>query len=164
MTTKDKELCFFTLHELSEHIRKRALSPVEVVNAHLERCERLNPALNAFVTLVPEKAMASAKQAEQEIAARNYLGPLHGIPVGLKDIFDTEGIRTTHGSSFYRDHVPEEDAASVKLLKQAGAIIIGKCNTHEFAAGSTTRSGWCAACPWKCTTSRSAGCARPCPC
>jgi len=150
MTMTDKEICFFTLHELSEHLRKRSLSPVEVIRAHLERCERLNPSLNAFVTLAPEKAVASAEQAEREMATGNYLGPLHGIPVGLKDIFDTAGIRTTHGSSFYRDHIPAEDAAAVKLLKQAGAIIIGKCNTHEFAAGSTTNNPWYGASrnPW----------------
>ena len=115
---------------------------MEVVNAHLERCERLNPTLNAFITLAPEQAIKEAEKAEREINVGNYRGPLHGIPVGIKDLFDTENIRTTYGSSFHREHVPEKDAASVKLLKQAGAIILGKCNTHEFAAGSTTINPW----------------------
>jgi aspartyl-tRNA(Asn)/glutamyl-tRNA(Gln) amidotransferase subunit A len=146
-----------SIQELSGHIKHRRLSPREVVRAHLERCDRLNPQLNAFVTLVPDKAEALAGQAEKEIASGSYIGPLHGIPIGLKDIFDTAGIRTTHGSSFYRDNIPEEDAASVKLLKQSGAIIIGKCNTHEFAAGSTTNNPWYGASrnPWD--TERSPG-------
>ncbi len=149
METGD-ELCFLTLYELSEKIKSRNLSPVEVTGAHLARCEKLNPLLNAFVTLLPEKAMAAAKQAEREIVSGSYRGPLHGIPIGLKDIFDTAGIRTTHGSSFYRGNIPDKDAAAVTLLKQAGAIIIGKCNTHEFAAGSTTNNPWYGASrnPW----------------
>lgn len=153
----NNELCFLSIQELSRHIRSRSLSPIEVVRAHLERCERFNPLLKAFVTLVPEKAETWAKQAEQEIISGGYLGPLHGIPIGLKDIFDTAGIRTTHGSSFYRENVPKEDAASVKLLKQSGAIVIGKCNTHEFAAGSTTNNPWYGASrnPWD--TERSPG-------
>ena len=146
----DDSLCYFTLYRLGEYIRNREVSPVEVVNAHLERCERLNPTLNAFITLAPEQAIKEAEKAEREINAGNYRSPLHGIPVGIKDIFDTENIRTTYGSSFYREHVPEKDAASVKLLKQAGAIILGKCNTHEFAAGSTTNNPWYGAShnPW----------------
>lgn len=146
----DESLCFLTLHELAEQIRKREASPVEVVTAHLKRCERLNPTLNAFVTLAPEQTIKAAEQAEREISAGNYRGPLHGIPVGIKDIFNTENMRTTYGSSFYQDHVPEKDAATVKLLKQAGAIILGKCNTHEFAAGSTTNNPWYGAShnPW----------------
>lgn len=138
----DESLCFLTLYDLAEHIRTRQVSPVEVVRAHIERCARLNPGLNAFVTLTPDLALQAAQRAEADIARGEYRGPLHGIPIGLKDIFDTAGIRTTHGSSFYRDNVPDEDAASVSQLKQAGAIILGKCNTHEFAAGSTTNNPW----------------------
>jgi aspartyl-tRNA(Asn)/glutamyl-tRNA(Gln) amidotransferase subunit A len=146
----DEALCFFTLQQLGEAIRTREVSPVEVAHAHLARCERLNPALNAFVTLTPDVALQAAQEAEREIHAGNYRGPLHGIPVGLKDIFDTAGIRTTHGSSFYHDNVPEEDAATVTLLKRAGAVILGKCNTHEFASGSTTNNPWYGAShnPW----------------
>ncbi len=150
LTMADDSLCFLTLHELSERIRNREVSPVEVVNAHLERCERLNSTLNAFITLAPGQAIKEAEKAERDISAGNYRGPLHGIPVGIKDLFDTENIRTTYGSSFYKHHVPENDAASVKLLKRAGAIILGKCNTHEFAAGSTTNNPWYGASrnPW----------------
>jgi aspartyl-tRNA(Asn)/glutamyl-tRNA(Gln) amidotransferase subunit A len=146
----DEALCLYSMRELAELVRTRQVSPVEVVLAHQARCDRLNPTLNAFVTLVPELALEAARQAEQEIARGNYRGPLHGLPIGLKDIFDTAGIRTTHGSSFYRDNVPEEDAACVTLLKQAGAIVLGKCNTHEFAAGSTTNNPWYGASrnPW----------------
>ena len=138
----DEALCFLTLYELAERIRTRQVSPVEVVQAHLDRCVRLNASLNAFVTITAEQALKAARQAEADIVSGNYRGALHGIPIGLKDIFDTEGIRTTHGSSFYHDNIPEEDAASVTFLKQAGAVIIGKCNTHEFAAGSTTNNPW----------------------
>ncbi len=138
----DESLCFLTLHDLAERIRTQAVSPVEVMQVHLDRCRRLNPSLNAFITLAEESAMAAAQHATTEITSGNYRGALHGIPIGLKDIFDTEGLLTTHGSSFYRENIPETDAASVKLLKQAGAIIIGKCNTHEFAAGSTTNNPW----------------------
>ena len=138
----DEALCFLTLYDLAERIRTRQVSPVEVVQAHLDRCARLNASLNAFVTMTAEPALEAARQAEAEIASGTYRGALHGMPIGLKDIFDTEGIRTTHGSSFYHDNIPEEDAASVTFLKQAGAVIIGKCNTHEFAAGSTTNNPW----------------------
>ena len=107
---------------------------------------------------------AAARQAERDIAAGNYRGALHGIPVGIKDIFDTASILTTHGSSFYRDNIPAEDAASVTLLKQAGAIVLGKCNTHEFAAGSTSNNPWYVAAPsdpglaaWKIAAARSTG-------
>ena len=146
----DEDLCFSTLHQLSEGVRRHKFSPVEVVETHLRRCERLNPLLNAFITLAAESALEAARQAEREIAAGNYRGPLHGIPIGLKDVFNTAGIRTTNGSSFYRDYVPKEDAAAVRTLRDAGAAIIGKCNLHEFAGGSTTNNPWYGAArnPW----------------
>jgi aspartyl-tRNA(Asn)/glutamyl-tRNA(Gln) amidotransferase subunit A len=138
----DEQLCYKTIAELAELLGSRQVSPVDVTEAHLARIERLNPSLNAFVTPTPELARAAAKHAEAEISAGRYRGPLHGIPVGIKDIFETAGVRTTHGSSFFRDHVPTQDAESVRRLKEAGAILIGKCNTHEFAAGSTTNNPW----------------------
>jgi aspartyl-tRNA(Asn)/glutamyl-tRNA(Gln) amidotransferase subunit A len=146
----DEGLCFLTMQQLGELMRTRRVSPVEVIQAHLVRCERLNPTLQAFITLTPELVLEAARQAERELGAGTCRGPLHGMPLGLKDIFDTAGIRTTYGSSFYRHNVPEEDAAVVKLLKQAGAIVLGKCNTHEFAAGSTTNNPWYGAAhnPW----------------
>jgi aspartyl-tRNA(Asn)/glutamyl-tRNA(Gln) amidotransferase subunit A len=138
----DHDLCFLSIAELGSLIRARTVSPVEVTDAHLARIERLNPTLNAFVTVMAAEARTAARQAEAELAAGRWRGPLHGVPIGVKDIFDTAGVRTTHGSSFYRDNVPTQDAESVRRLKEAGAILIGKCNTHEFAAGSTTNNPW----------------------
>ena len=134
----EETLCFLSLSELAERIRKREVSPVEVVEAHLRQIEALNPKLFAFITVTAEPARRDAKMAEAEIVAGRYRGPLHGIPYGAKDIFNTAGVRTTNGSSFFRDHVPAEDAESVARLRRAGAILLGKCHTHEFAAAPTT--------------------------
>jgi aspartyl-tRNA(Asn)/glutamyl-tRNA(Gln) amidotransferase subunit A len=136
------DLCFLSIAELASLMRARTVSPVEVTEAHLARIERLNPTLNAFVTVMAAEARDAARRADAELAAGRWRGPLHGVPIGVKDIFDTAGVRTTHGSSFYRDNVPTEDAESVRRLKDAGAVLIGKCNTHEFAAGSTTNNPW----------------------
>jgi len=136
------DLCFLSIAELASLMRARTVSPVEVTEAHLARIERLNPTLNAFVTIMTAEARAGARRAEAELAAGRWRGPLHGVPIGLKDIFDTAGVRTTHGSSFFRDNVPAEDAEAVRRLRDAGAVLIGKCNTHEFAAGSTTNNPW----------------------
>ncbi len=136
------DLCFLSIAELASLMRARTVSPVEVTEAHLARIERLNPTLNAFVTVMAAEARDAARRAEAELAAGRWRGPLHGVPIGLKDIFDTAGVRTTHGSSFFRDNVPTEDAEAVRRLKDAGAVLIGKCNTHEFAAGSTTNNPW----------------------
>ncbi len=138
----DEELCFLSIAEIGGLVRARTVSAAEVAEAHLARIERLNAALNAFVTVMADEARKAAHQADAELAAGRWRGPLHGVPIGLKDIFDTAGTRTTHGSSFYRDNVPAEDAESVRRLREAGAIPIGKCNTHEFAAGSTTNNPW----------------------
>ncbi len=124
-----------TLTDAAEQIRTRRLSPVELTQQCLSRIGRLNPVLNAFITITAEQALEQARQAEAEIAAGNYHGPLHGIPVGLKDLFDTAGIRTTAGSKQYADRDPQEDAEVVRRLKQAGAVIVGKLNMHEFAFG-----------------------------
>ncbi len=124
-----------TLTEAAEQIRSRRLSPVELTRECLARIERLNPDLNAFITVTAEQALESARQAESEISAGNYRGPLHGIPIGLKDLFDTAGVRTTAASNQYRDRVPTEDAEVVRRLRQAGAVIVGKLNMHEFAFG-----------------------------
>ena len=140
MTNDD--LCFLSIAELGSLMRARTVSPVEVTEAHLARIARLNPTLNAFVTIMATEARAAATQAEAEIRAGRWRGPLHGVPIGVKDIFDTAGVRTTNGSSFYRDTVPTTDAESIRRLKEAGAVLVGKCNTHEFAAGSTTNNPW----------------------
>src|SRR5688572_12460962 len=130
--TVDPDLCFLSIAELASLMRARTVSPVEVTEAHLARIERFNPTLNAFVTIMAAEAREAARRAEAELAAGRWRGPLHGVPIGVKDIFDTSGVRTTHGSSFYRDNVPTEDAEAVRRLKDAGAILVGKCNTHEF--------------------------------
>lgn len=129
--------CFsvLTLTEAAEQLRSRRLSPVELTRECLARIERLNPGLNAFITVTADLALKQARNAESEISAGKYRGPLHGIPVGLKDLFDTAGVLTTAASNQYRDRVSTEDAEVVRRLKQAGAVIVGKLNLHEFAFG-----------------------------
>jgi len=127
-----------TIQQLSEEIHKRSLSPVELTRDCLTRIEKLNPHLNAFITVLAEPALADARRAEQEIQSGHYRGPLHGIPIGLKDILDTAGVRTTAASAQYKDRVPTEDAEVVRRLRAAGAIILGKQNLHEFAYGGSS--------------------------
>jgi aspartyl-tRNA(Asn)/glutamyl-tRNA(Gln) amidotransferase subunit A len=127
-----------TIQQLSRQIRDRALSPLELTRDCLARIEKLNPKLNAFITVLAEAALADARQAEQEIQRGNYRGPLHGIPIGLKDILDTAGTRTTAASAQYKDRIPPEDAEVVRRLRKAGAIILGKQNLHEFAYGGSS--------------------------
>jgi amidase len=124
--------------ELATLIRSRALSPVEVLDAHLAAIERVNPKLNAIVTLAAEQARVAAQSAETAVHDGRQLGPLHGLPVAIKDITLTAGIRTTFASPLYKDFVPDEDAEAVRRLKQAGAIVLAKTNTPEFAAGANT--------------------------
>ena len=132
------ELCDLTATELTARIRRKQLSAREVMSAHLARIERVNPKINAIVTLVADRAMAGAAQADEQQAHGATLGPLHGLPVAHKDLVDTAGIRTTYGSPFYKDHVPTHDALIVTRLRAAGAITVGKTNTPEFGAGSNT--------------------------
>ncbi|KSU81096.1 aspartyl-tRNA(Asn)/glutamyl-tRNA(Gln) amidotransferase subunit A [Fictibacillus enclensis] len=126
-----------SLSSLSEEIKLKEISPVEVVRELLARIEEINPVVNAFITVLQEQAVKEARQAEEEIMAGNYRGPLHGIPIGLKDLIYTKGIRTTMGSKIYQNYIPDRDATVVQKLKKAGAIMIGKCNTQEFAYGPT---------------------------
>jgi len=119
-------------------IRARKLSAREVMQAHLAQIERENPRVNAIVTLVAEQAMASALRADEAQARGESLGALHGLPVAIKDLVDTTGIRTTYGSPIFKDHVPDTDAIHVARIQQAGAIVVGKTNTPEFGAGSQT--------------------------
>nr|MBA2441438.1 amidase [Rubrobacter sp.] len=134
----ETEICLQTATELARRIRERELSAVEVMEAHLDRIERLNPSLNAIVTLVPERAMEGARAADEALASGADVGPLHGLPVAHKDLFPTEGIRTTYGSPIFREFVPDHDALIVERLRGAGAITVGKTNTPEFGAGSQT--------------------------
>jgi aspartyl-tRNA(Asn)/glutamyl-tRNA(Gln) amidotransferase subunit A len=126
-----------SLTTLSRSIRERRLSPVEVVGALLERIEAVDRDLGAFITVTGETALEAASRAQVEIAAGRYLGPLHGVPVGLKDLIYTEGVRTTMGSAFFKDYVPAYSATVAMKLEEAGAVLVGKTNTHEFAYGPT---------------------------
>ena len=129
--------CFLSVADAAALIAAKRLSPVELVQAYLARIERLNDALHAYVRVLPEEALAAARAAEAEIAAGHYRGPLHGIPIGLKDIYDTAGVATEGGSKLCLGRVPAADATTARLLKQAGAILLGKLTTWEFAIGGT---------------------------
>src|SRR5215208_3576731 len=128
---------YTTLQHLAKLIQTQKVSPVEVVKACLKRIEDLNPKLNAFITILADQARDQAQEAEAQIKAGKWLGPLHGIPVGIKDFFDTAGIKTTAGFEHFKDRVPARDAVSVRKLKMAGAIIIGKMNMHKLGMGTT---------------------------
>jgi len=131
------DLVFLSVARQAELIRSRAVSPRELVAAYLARIERYDGVLRAYITVCAEQAMTEAVQAERDIAAGNYRGPLHGIPFGVKDQLCTRGIRTTVGSKIMADHVPDYDATVVTRLIRAGAILIGKENLHEFGKGGT---------------------------
>lgn len=127
-----------TAGELVALVTSREITPVEILDAHLSVIDRLNPKLNAIVTLAVEQARAAAVKAGDAVIRGEATGPLHGLPVGIKDITPTAGIRTTFGSPLFKDHVPDEDAEAVRRLKAAGAIVLAKTNTPEFAAGANT--------------------------
>jgi len=127
-----------TIVELAPRLRRKEVSPLELTRACLDRIERLNPALNAFITVTAESALAEAKAAEIEISRGEWRGPLHGIPIALKDLIDTAGTRTTAASELYQNRVPSEDAEVVRRLREAGAMILGKNNLHEFAYGGSS--------------------------
>ena len=131
------DLCALTLSEAASLVRARKVSPVELTQACLRRIEKLGPALNAFITVTSELALEQARAAEREIAHGRYRGPLHGIPIALKDLIDTAGVRTTAASALFQDRVPTEDATVVRRLKRAGAVLLGKTNLHEFAYGGS---------------------------
>jgi aspartyl-tRNA(Asn)/glutamyl-tRNA(Gln) amidotransferase subunit A len=132
------EVFYLSLQEIAKRIARRQLSPVEVMNAVLERTQALESKVNAYITPTFEAAMAEARDAEREIGAGRYRGPLHGIPIGLKDNYWTKGVRTTAGSKLLAEFVPPEDGTVVSKLRSAGAIITGKLNMHELAIGGTT--------------------------
>jgi amidase len=136
--TGASSLCFMSAVEMARLIRAKKLSAREALAAHLTQIERVNPKVNAIVTLVPELAAAAAARYDEMQARGEMLGPLHGLPVAHKDLLDTRGIRTTYGSPLYKDNVPTEDDIVVERMRRAGAITIGKTNTPEFGAGSQT--------------------------
>jgi len=137
-TQPSADLTKLSISEAAELVRKKKVSPVELTRACLAQIEQLNPALNAFITVTAESALAQAREAEAEAQRGKLRGPLHGIPIGLKDLFDTAGVRTTAGSAVFKDRVPTQDAEVVRRLKAAGAILLGKHNMHEFAYGATS--------------------------
>jgi aspartyl-tRNA(Asn)/glutamyl-tRNA(Gln) amidotransferase subunit A len=126
------------LSEASRLVRQKKISPVELTQACLERIDSLNPTLNAFITVTAESALTAARSAETQIARGGWKGPLHGIPIAVKDLLDTAGIRTTAGSALFKDRVPAEDAEVVRRLRAAGAVLLGKLNMHEFAFGGSS--------------------------
>jgi amidase len=136
--SRTPELCELTAVELADRLRRKQVSAREVMAAHLAQMERVNPRVNAIVTLVADQAMANATRADEAMARRAPLGVLHGLPVAHKDLVDTAGIRTTRGSLFYQDNIPTRDALIVTRMREAGAITVGKTNTPEFGAGSQT--------------------------
>jgi aspartyl-tRNA(Asn)/glutamyl-tRNA(Gln) amidotransferase subunit A len=127
-----------TIAELAPRLRRKEVSPVDLTRACLDRVEKFDPALNAFITVTGEAALAEARAAEAEILRGEWRGPLHGIPIALKDLIDTAGTRTTAASALYKDRVPAEDAEVVRRLRRAGAVILGKNNLHEFAYGGSS--------------------------
>jgi aspartyl-tRNA(Asn)/glutamyl-tRNA(Gln) amidotransferase subunit A len=132
------DLTEYTIVDISALIREKKVSPVELTRAYLKRIEQYNPILNAYITIRGSEAIAEARVAEKEIASGNWRGPLHGIPVALKDNMDTAGILTTGGSALFADRIPAEDSEVAKRLKNAGAVLLGKLNMHEFAYGDTS--------------------------
>ena len=138
MTMTDETLARKSARELTALIKSRAVSPVEVLDAHLAVIARVNPTLNAIVTLAADQARSAAQAAEAAVMRGEVVGTLAGLPIGIKDTTLTAGIRTTFGSPLYKDHVPEQDAEAVRRLKAAGAIVLAKTNTPEFAAGANT--------------------------
>jgi len=155
------DLTALSIHQATELLENKEISPIELTQAHLQRIEQLDPQVNAFITLMPELALQQARQAEADIVHGHYLGTLHGIPLGLKDLFETQGTRTTAGSTFFDEYIPEADAVVVERLKQAGAILLGKLNMHEIALGVTNENPHYGDCcnPWNlaCITGGSSG-------
>lgn len=157
MTLSSDDLSFMSATTMAAAIRRRRLSPVEVTGAVLERIGRLNPRLNAYLTTDSEGAMQAARRAEQAVMDGAEVGALHGVPVSIKDLTCTRGLRTTFGSLVHRDHVPDHDAPAVERLRAAGAIILGKTNTPEFGLMGTTENRLGEPCrnPWN--TERTTG-------
>src|SRR5258706_4181423 len=139
-TMSDLDLSRLTIARAAKALRARELSPLELTESYLRRIERLNPRINAYITVTAERARADARRATEDFAAGRVRGPLHGIPVALKDLFETEGIRTTGGAKIHADYVPTQDCTVAKRLRDAGTILLGKLNTHEYAYGVTTNN------------------------
>ena len=135
------DLTRLTIAEASRLMMSKELSPVELTQAALQRISTLNPRLNAFITVLEDRARATAKAAEQEMMSGQRRGPLHGIPIALKDLCATKGVRTTAGSKILRDHIPMDDATVTRRLAEAGTILLGKLHMNEFAYGPDGDNG-----------------------
>ena len=146
-------LTSLNLREAAELIRTKKVSPVELTKACLTKIEALNPALNCFITVTAESALVQARAAESDVMKGKWRGPLHGVPIALKDLFDTVGVKTTAGSGVFKDRMPDEDAEVVRRLKDAGAVILGKTNMQEFAFGGSSLVSYFGAVhnPWELT-------------
>ena len=131
------EICYASAGQLAPMIRSGEISPVEIIDAHLSRIRATEPVLNSFITVLADEAATAARQAERDIRAGRHRGPLHGIPVGLKDLFNTGGVRTTSGSRIYDNYIPAQDCTVAARFREAGAILLGKLNMHQFAYGPT---------------------------
>ncbi len=152
----ETQLHYLSIAEAARLVRRKAISPVELVQANLDRIEQVDGRLKTYVTLLPKEALAAARRAEKDIRQGKYLGPLHGIPMAIKDLYDTAGVTTASGSKIRRNYVPKSDSTVVRKLREAGAIVLGKVTTHEFAFGfdaPPTRNPW----NLSCTPSGSSG-------
>ncbi len=136
--TRGDDLTRLSIREAADLIHKKKVSPVELTKACLARIDQFNPSLNAFITITAESALEQAREAEAEVMRGKWRGPLHGVPIALKDLFDTAGVKTTAGSAVFKDRVPTEDAEVLRRLKAAGAVLLGKTNMHEFAFGGSS--------------------------
>lgn len=134
---KETDLHYLSISETAREIESKRISPIELTQTYLKRIELLNPIVNAYLTVTAEHALSQARDAEKAILRGRYQGALHGIPIALKDIFDTQGILTTAGSKIHKDRIPSRDSYMASRLKRAGAILLGKLNMHEFAFGIT---------------------------
>ena len=161
----DLELCGLSIARAAQALRARECSPLELTQAYLQRIETLDPRVNAYITVTAERARADARRATDELAAGNSRGPLHGIPMALKDLYETAGIRTTGGGKIHADHVPAHDCPVARRLRDAGTILLGKLNTHEYAYGVTTNNPHYGPTrnPWNLNTSRADRAAAPAP-
>ena len=142
MPATAEDICYLPISALGPELQARRLSPVEVLEAYLERVARLEDRIHAFITLTADRARAEAKQAEAEIARGEYRGPLHGVPIALKDLYATAGVRTTGHSELLADWVPNEDSTCTRLLVEAGTVLMGKLSMHEFAFGPADLEGY----------------------
>ena len=153
----DRDLAYTPAHQLAEMVARKQVSPVELTEVFLRRIEELDPKLNAFLTVTGDEAMAAAQLAEVAVTAGETLAPLHGVPISIKDLEATAGVKTTFGSLFFRDYVPDRDSGVAERVRESGAIVLGKTNTPEFGMRGTTENKLGDAChnPWD--TTRTAG-------